>query len=143
MCEHLKNTAVTIKDDEKLIRQVATVSANNDAELGNIVLEAFKQVKYQGLVTFKESNTPNTYLEVVEGIKYDTGVTSPYFIPIGFKKLTLHKPYVLVTNKYISGYEDFGKGVVIFCNVCLKTTIKILVIVCKDNGQVFGKNYCS
>ncbi len=69
MCEHLKNTAVPVKDDEKLIRQVATVSANNDAELGNIVLEAFKQVKYQGLVTFKESNTPNTYLEVVEGIK--------------------------------------------------------------------------
>lgn len=90
MCEHLKNTAVPVKDDEKLIRQVATVSANNDVELGNIVLEAFKQVKYQGLVTFKESNTPNTYLEVVEGIKYETGLTSPYFIPIGFKKLMLN-----------------------------------------------------
>nr|DAN50233.1 MAG TPA: GroEL [Caudoviricetes sp.] len=132
VCEHLKNTAVTIKDDEKLIRQVATVSANNDAELGNIVLEAFKQVKYQGLVTFKESNTPNTYLEVVEGIKYDTGVTSPYFIPIGFKKLTLHKPYVLVTNKYISGYEDFGKGDSNLLQRVFKDNNKDLVIVCKD-----------
>lgn len=131
VCEHLKNTAKPIADNEEAIKQVATVSANNDLELGDIVSNAFKRVKYKGLVTFKESNTPDTFLEVIEGVKYETGFTSPFFLTNGKRRMEFSKPYILLTNKYINSFDDFGKG---SANLIARAVEegKDLIIVCKD-----------
>jgi chaperonin GroEL len=135
VCEHLKQTSKKISDNEEAIKQVATVSANNDVQLGEMIVEAFKKVKYKGLVTFKESNTPETFLEVIEGIKYETGFTSPYFLTSGKRRREFSKPYILLTNKFINSMEEFGKGE----NNLLKRAVlegKDLVIVCKDMDKL-------
>lgn len=132
VCEHLKNTAVSIKEDAELIKQVASVSANNDPEIGSIIAEAFAKVKYRGAVNFVESNTPYTYLEVVEGVKYETGLTSHFFLPPNSKKRVFSKPLILLTNRYINSYEDFGKGEANLLARIHNAGDSDLVIVCKD-----------
>lgn len=136
VCEQLKNSSKVISDNEDAIVQVATVSANNDRELGEIVAEAFKRVKYKGLVTFKESNTSNTFLEVIEGVKYETGFVSPYFLTNGKRRMEFSKPYILLTNKFISSFEDLGRGE---ANLILRAVNegKDLIIVCKDIDKSF------
>jgi len=98
-----RSKAVT---EENLI-DVATISANNDTELGNIIAEAYTKVGVDGVVTIEESMTKQTYIEVVEGTRIKRGFESPYMITDKEKNQSvLENPYVLVSDKKIQVVED-------------------------------------
>ena len=89
------------------IRKVATISANNDPEIGELVAEAIKQVTKDGVITMEESKTRETYIETVDGIQFNRGCLSNYFITNeDNQECVLENPYILVTNKKISSIND-------------------------------------
>ena len=93
--------------DQKEISQVGTISANNDATVGGIIAEAMNKVGKEGVITVEEAKGMETTLEVVEGMQFDRGYISPYFVTDAERMETeLEEPYILVYEKKISGMKD-------------------------------------
>ena len=102
----LQKISVAVKDD-KMIAQVGTISANNDETIGRIIAEAMKKVGKDGVITVEESKTLETNLEVVEGMQFDRGYLSPYFVTDPERmECTLENALILIHEKKISNMKD-------------------------------------
>ena len=102
----LEEESVEITDEEQL-KQVATISANNDEEVGKLISAAMDKVGRDGVVTIEESRTGETYLEVVEGMQFNRGYKSPYFVTDNnTMTAVLNKPLVLIVDKRITAAKD-------------------------------------
>ncbi len=104
--EELKKLSKPTKDQEE-IAQVGTISANNDTTIGNIIAEAMNKVGKEGVITVEEAKGMETTLEIVEGMQFDRGYLSPYFVTDPEKMtVTLSNPYILLNEKKISTMKD-------------------------------------
>ncbi len=104
--EELKQLSKPTKD-QKEIAQVGTISANNDATIGDIIAEAMNKVGKEGVITVEEAKSMDTTLEVVEGMQFDRGYISPYFVTDPERMdITLEEPYLLLNEKKISNMKD-------------------------------------
>ncbi|MBM3723832.1 MAG: chaperonin GroEL [Acidobacteria bacterium] len=102
----VEGMAVKVSDDSK-IAQVGTISANGDAEIGNTIAEAMKKVGKDGVITVEESKTMHTELNTVDGMQFDRGYLSPYFITDPDRmEAVLDDPYILIHEKKISNMKD-------------------------------------
>ncbi len=105
--KHLASQAKVIGDDLKKIEQVARISANDDEEIGKLIAEAMGKVHKEGVITVEESKGTSTHVEVVEGMQFDRGYISAYFVTNTEKmEADLENPYILVYDKKISTMKD-------------------------------------
>jgi len=104
---NLKKQSQTIGNDSKKIQQVASISANNDETIGKLIAEAFGKVGKEGVITVEEAKGTDTTVEVVEGMQFDRGYISPYFVTNSEKmEAELQNPYILIYDKKISAMKD-------------------------------------
>src|ERR1700739_4288949 len=105
--ENLKEQSQAVGNDSKKIQQVATISANNDETIGKLIAEAFGKVGKEGVITVEEAKGTDTTVEVVEGMQFDRGYISPYFVTDADKMQTVFdNPYVLIYEKKISSMKE-------------------------------------
>ncbi|GHT16571.1 60 kDa chaperonin [Bacteroidia bacterium] len=105
--EALKKQSQQVGDDLSKVEQVATISANNDGTIGKLIATAMGKVKKEGVITVEEAKGTETEVKVVEGMQFDRGYSSPYFITDAEKmEAVLENPYVLITDKKISTMKD-------------------------------------
>ena len=103
----LGKNAVAVGDSSEKINQVASISANNDSTIGALITEAFEKVGKEGVITVEEAKGTDTYVDVVEGMQFDRGYLSPYFVTDSEKmEADLETPYILLYDKKISTMKD-------------------------------------
>ena len=105
--ESLRKLSQEVGSDNSKIEQVATISANNDEAIGRLIAEAMAKVNNEGVITVEEAKGTDTHVEVVEGMQFDRGYISAYFLTNTEKMLAeLEKPYILITDKKISTMKE-------------------------------------
>ena len=103
----LEKQSQTVGDAIEKIKQVAAVSSNNDETIGDLIAQAFEKVGKEGVITVEEAKGMDTYVDVVEGMQFDRGYLSPYFVTDSEKMTTeLDSPYILLFDKKISAMKD-------------------------------------
>jgi len=103
----IKSQSIEVGDDNSKIEQVATISANNDHEIGKLIADAMAKVKKEGVITVEEAKGTDTTVEVVEGMQFDRGYLSPYFVTNTEKmEAELENPYILIHDKKISNLKE-------------------------------------
>lgn len=103
----LKKQAQTVGDSSEKIKQVASISANNDDTIGDLIAKAFEKVGKEGVITVEEAKGTDTYVDVVEGMQFDRGYLSPYFVTDTDKMIAeLDNPYILLFDKKISNLQE-------------------------------------
>lgn len=125
LIEELDKSAIPVEDKEK-IKQVATISANSDSEIGNLIADALEQVGIEGVITVEEGKSADTTLTIVKGMQFDRGLASPYFTPSN-QPITLEDAYVLLYNQKITAMKDL-----IPLLEQVARTNKPLLILCED-----------
>jgi chaperonin GroEL len=136
--EELKKMSKPIKD-KKDISQVGTISANNDSAIGEIIAEAMEKVGKEGVITVEEARVIETTLKVVEGMQFDQGYLSPYFVTAPEKmEVHLEEPYILLHEKRISSMQDLvpileqvagaGKPIFIIAGDVEREALAVLVV---------------
>lgn len=105
--KHLKGQSVEIGNENSKIEQVASISANNDSSIGKLIAEAMIKVTKEGVITVEEAKGTDTTVEVVEGMQFDRGYVSPYFVTNSEKmQVDLENPFILIYDKKISTMKD-------------------------------------
>ncbi len=105
--EELNNQSKQVGNSSEKIQQVASISANNDSTVGNLIATAFEKVGKEGVITVEEAKGTDTYVDVVEGMQFDRGYLSPYFVTNADKMITeLENPYILLFDKKISNLQE-------------------------------------
>ncbi|HOK36412.1 MAG TPA: chaperonin GroEL [Paludibacteraceae bacterium] len=103
----IANQSKQVGDDYNKIEQVATVSANNDREIGKLIADAMRKVSKEGVITIEEAKGTETTIEMVEGMQFDRGYISAYFVTNAEKMLVeMEKPYILIHDKKISNFKE-------------------------------------
>lgn len=102
----IDNLSIEISENDDVIEKVATVSANNDPEIGHLIYEAFKKVTPSGTVTVEEAKGYETELKFVDGLRFEKGYYSPYFINSSKSECILENPYILISDKKIQTLES-------------------------------------
>ena len=105
--ENIKSQSRLVGDNYDKIEQVATVSANNDARIGKLIADAMRKVSKDGVITIEEAKGTQTTIEIVEGMQFDRGYISPYFVTNTEKmSVEMEKPYILIHDKKISNLKE-------------------------------------
>ena len=105
--EELNKQSKEVGNSSEKIQQVASISANNDSTVGNLIAKAFEKVGKEGVITVEEAKGTDTYVDVVEGMQFDRGYLSPYFVTNADKMITeLENPYILLFDKKISNLQE-------------------------------------
>ncbi|TMU55608.1 chaperonin GroEL [Flagellimonas algicola] len=103
----LSKQSKKVGDSSEKIKQVAAISANNDGAIGDLIAQAFEKVGKEGVITVEEAKGTDTYVDVVEGMQFDRGYLSPYFVTDSEKMIAdLENPYILLFDKKISSMKD-------------------------------------
>ena len=106
--DYIRESAEQVDDNYDKIEQVATVSANNDAEIGKLLADAMRKVSKDGVITIEESKSRETSIGIVEGMQFDRGYLSGYFVTDTDKmEAVMENPYILIYDKKISNLKDF------------------------------------
>ncbi|MCB9202062.1 MAG: chaperonin GroEL [Flavobacteriales bacterium] len=137
--ENLREQSQEVGSNIDKIKQVASISANNDDTIGALIANAFEKVGKEGVITVEEAKGTDTYVDVVEGMQFDRGYQSPYFVTNADKMLAeLENPYILLYDKKISSMKDIlpvlepvaqqGKPLLIICEEVEGEALATLVV---------------
>ena len=137
--KELKKISKVVGSDNEKIRQVATISANNDETIGALIALAMEKVKTEGVITVEEAKGTETKVEIVEGMQFDRGYLSPYFVTDVEKMISeMENPYILIHDKKISNLNELlpvlepaaqsGRGIVIIAEDVDGTALTALVV---------------
>jgi len=133
--EDLKRQSEVIGDDSNKIQQVAAISANNDEEIGKLIADAMQKVSKDGVITVEEAKGTDTYVDTVEGMQFDRGYLSPYFITNAEKMIVEYdSPHILIHDKKISNMQE----ILPILEKTLQTGRPLLIIAEDIDSQALG-----